>query len=124
MTPVLRARLEHPVCRAAWSLGLLAVTWQLVSPDPYGGDFPLNDKLAHGLLYATLGLTGIGIWSRQRASLLLLGLAIHGLAVEWIQHRVPGRSLEFADWLADLLGLFLALIAWRLLDRDPRAEPA
>ena len=108
------AWLEHPACRTAWVLGLVVLTWQLISPDPYGGKLPINDKLVHCLLFAVLGLSGLAVWPSSWLSRVLIGLAIYGLLVEIIQYQVPGRSFELMDWVADLLGLLLALLIWRL----------
>src|SRR5690606_34358455 len=78
------------------------------------------DKVAHLLAYLVLGFLLTFGAVRQRVPLVvavLIGL-LYGLLDEIHQSRVPGRSAEFADWVADgigtLIGLFLFLLVRRI----------
>ena len=72
------------------------------------------DKVAHlgvfGLL-ATLVLRTHGVWRRPgwRAVIAIGAVSLFGLTDEWHQSLTPGRSVEFADWIADTTGAVLAV---------------
>lgn len=89
----------------AWA----SVLFLLSSLPALGGGLPIDDKLAHGILYAVFGVTlGMG-WSRApspvRHGILLAVGALYGVSDEWHQMYVPGRTPDLADWLADVCGL-------------------
>jgi VanZ family protein len=81
------------------------------------GFIPSFDKLAHfgvyGLL-ATLLFRLIPTASRNGLSALVIVLAVSlfGLSDEIHQAFTPGRSVEFADWVADTLGAAVAVMAY------------
>ena len=89
----------------------------------------LNDKVLHALLYSALGLALA--WGRARSSpppphyLLLLAGYLYGALDEWHQSFVPGRTPEFGDWVADVVGVTLGYAAGLLLFRwrRDRAHP-
>ena len=98
----------------AWAPALLwaALIW-LASDRPtvpvdLGGG---RDKVAHFAAYAVLG-AALG-HVRHRTGLPLpvaAGLgSLYALSDELHQRRVPGRDAEFADWVADALGLLAGL---------------
>ncbi len=107
--------------RARVALVLLYVAMIFyVSSRPYlnppGPRFALRDKVAHTVEYGILGVLmwwGIGFTvSRSRAVtfvfLLAVGLSIAALD-EMFQSYFPGRHTDVTDWLADGVGLSLAL---------------
>ena len=68
------------------------------------------DKAAHLGVYGVMGLL-CALWRREsgvaagRAVLeSVLFAAITGAVDEAHQHWIPGRSMEFLDWMADTLG--------------------
>lgn len=72
--------------------------------------FRFADKAAHLGFYAVMGIL-CGLWRLAsgvpagRAVLQsLLFVAVAGAVDEVHQHFVPGRTMELADWAADLLG--------------------
>lgn len=81
------------------------------------------DKLAHTGVFALLA-AAIGIASGWRgwpmAMLALGGAAMVGLADEWHQMFLPGRSAGWDDFAADCLGALIGTIAvWRFVSREP-----
>ena len=85
---------------------------------------PYADKIAHFCFYGVMGFL-CALWQREsgrRAGMsILAGLAFASMvgAVDEIhQFWIPGRSMEFFDWVADTTGggtgaLFSALLcAW------------
>ena len=72
------------------------------------------DKLNHMLAFTTLAFSGYLSYpfSTGRRALILFGLLIFGGLIEVLQLFVPGRSSEWADLLADSIGIACgALIA-------------
>jgi len=105
---------------AAPVAGMLVLEWLLVRPLPMrlaGGD----DKLAHAAAFGVLAALwwwALGGWSGSwrrpfGAAVLAAGW---GLAGEVQQLFVPGRSAELLDFVADLVGAAVAVLAaelWR-----------
>ena len=76
------------------------------------------DKTNHLLGFAVLGL--LGLWSYPgRAVPVLLGLLAYGGLIEVLQSLTPYRLAEWADLLADALGLLLGAVLARLFLRKP-----
>lgn len=92
---------------------------------------PVDDNVAHLLLFTVLGLTLA--WSRRappgplrlsHPALVGLGIA-YGASDEIHQMFVPGRTPSLADWGADIIGVALGyVIAITLLDRFNDARHA
>lgn len=87
-----------------------------VSSRPYlqspGPDFHLKDKAAHLTEYLVLGLllsTGIGYVVIRKKTLTFLFLFAVGASIagmdEVFQSYIPGRRMDFYDWLADVAGV-------------------
>lgn len=94
---------------------------------------PVNDKVVHMGLYGVFGGTLAWGWIRSRvgwphASLIALG-AFYGATDEWHQAFVPGRSVSFYDWIADVTGVLLgysvilAMISYRETRASQLADP-
>lgn len=71
------------------------------------------DKANHGLAFATVGLLGAYCWP-QSAARVWIALAAYGGAIEIAQTFTETRSGEWLDWCADLVGLAVAALAWKL----------
>jgi tetratricopeptide (TPR) repeat protein len=98
----------------------LGLSYVLLSSDPWWfirwlrGDAAralqhgVSDKLYHVLGYLTLTLTFMW-WavSRSQKAVLLLGTAaaLHAVVTELLQHFVPGRTVDRADFVANLAGV-------------------
>jgi VanZ family protein len=102
---------------------LAAWTAALLTPLPEGKDWTsleitlkfLFSKFLHLSAYAVLAV--LTAWVRVPARyrwLLILVLAAHATATEFIQQFVPGRSGKVADIGLDLIGIFLGcLLSWK-----------
>jgi len=123
---MLRSLLHDPAFRRAWRL-LLAVllaaaSWLAFMPQPPG--VPGGDKLHHLLGFAALTLVGaLGFEPRWRTLLVVAcALLLYGAFIELVQSQLPWRSAEWADLLADGLGVMLGASAAAVLRRT--AAPA
>jgi VanZ family protein len=77
------------------------------------------------LLYRAFRFGGFPPKLRSLAPLLTVAvIALYGASDEFHQHFVPGRSMEFFDWVADMLGAILlvsvqSFLSWRKSRREP-----
>lgn len=69
------------------------------------------DKADHALAWLALGLLGMVAWPRRKAA-VLAGLVAYGGAVELLQGMTGWRQPEWADLLADVLGLVAAVLVF------------
>jgi VanZ family protein len=81
----------------------------------------VDDKFGHFGVYGLLGTLVCRLGRGWRATLAsLLVVAAYGASDEWHQSFVPGRSSEFADWIADTTGAMMAIafyVGWPLYRR-------
>lgn len=91
--------------------GLLIVVLAL-SLLPLGADVPTTgwDKANHLLAFATLAVLGCLAYP-GRIPATLLALLAYGALIEILQSFTDYRSAEWADWLADAIGL---IVGWGL----------
>lgn len=113
--------------RWLWTLPLAvatAIVW-LSSRSQYPGGLTLPpplDKVAHAAVFGILAWSLDLALQRTRPDLPmyrrhLLGFALvaaFGATDEWHQAFVPGRACEFGDWVADIVGAGLGLLAGSL----------
>lgn len=81
------------------------------------------DKIQHLAAYMVLGLllyratAGIPLMRmRQYAQSFLIG-ALYGASDEYHQSFIPGRQMSGKDWLADIAGLAIALLAIAMISK-------
>ncbi len=89
---------------------------ELALPDP-GFKFP-KDKIGHFLVFGLLGtlfarLPLLTKYNWKGAIAASLAAIAFGAIDEWRQSFTPGRSVEFADWVADSLGAITAITLYR-----------
>jgi VanZ family protein len=91
------------------SFAVLFAPAQDVPPAPFG-----VDKLVHASLFAALALTGqwAGVGRRVLAPILVL----YAAGSEVIQGLI-GRDAAVGDWLADVVGVLIGLLAWQWIAR-------
>lgn len=96
------------------ALIVVMLTLTLVPAPPVVGAVPLGDKIGHVLGFAALMFWYAQIYAgaRDRLRCALAGVAF-GLAIELLQALTPYRSAEFADLVADALGVGLGWLAAR-----------
>ncbi len=73
------------------------------------------DKVVHFAFYGVLGWTALRAFApkggaTRGAVLVVAAIAIFAALDEWHQQFIPGRSMETADWMADVSGAALGLV--------------
>ncbi|MEK7408923.1 MAG: VanZ family protein [Acidobacteriota bacterium] len=89
------------------------------------GPAAVNDKGVHFLAYASLAVLPVLGIARPRCALAAAAsVVLLGLALEFAQRLVPGRSFEWADFAANNLGVLAGAAAGLLVRRLAAAGPA
>jgi len=115
---------EHgALARGAFSVAVLVSLAVLFTPASDVPSAPPGvDKLVHLSLFAALAVTGR--WAGVRRGVLAGILVLYAAVSELLQSLdVLSRSTSVADWLADVAGALLGLLAWDLLVRRGRVPP-
>ena len=75
------------------------------------------DKLEHAIAWAVLAGTGLLLWPRRLWEIGAFSVAL-GALVEVLQ-GLPAihRDSDWRDWVADCLGVAVAILVWRLIRR-------
>ena len=95
-----------------WGCCVLVLWGTLSTPSGIAASFPFQDKLLHVGAFATLAWTGY-LGYPNRLLIIAVGLVGFGAGIEIVQAYVPARSTEFADLLADVVGIIIGLAATR-----------
>ena len=113
----MRAALQvhGPLSRGAFAVAVLVSLAVLFAP---ADDVPFApagvDKLVHGALFLVLALTGR--WAGIGRLVLAPALILYAAVSEILQGMI-GRDAAVGDWVADVVGLLLGLLAWQALSR-------
>ena len=120
---------HDPTWRGRWavlSVGLaLGLGWAALMPGDMTPALGSNDKLNHLLAFAVLAATGrLALRSGWRATLIVgAGMVAYGGFIELAQTQVPGRMGDWADLLADGVGVALGLVLVLALRQGWRDKP-
>jgi len=118
----------------AWGFVALVLYWMLLAAGthlpsawlmghgldlnpPAGHRIPHFDKILHASGYFGLTVLLVLVLFHRRSMtplhylFLFVGIGLHALADELLQALVPHRSPDPLDWVADMLGASVALIA-------------
>jgi VanZ family protein len=90
---------------------VLAIGWLAFMPDPPRSADTGWDKLNHVLAFTAVSACGWMAWgtARHQTAAVVLGALTYGAFIELVQARIPGRSGEWADLLADTLGIAIGI---------------
>jgi VanZ family protein len=119
MFALLPSRGPSPIPLALWLLVLAAVITGSLLPGAVAARIPLaaaylTDKDAHFLGYSALACLSLFAFPHCLTGLVCAAAAVPlGVALEFAQRLVPGRSFEVGDMIANTLGVCagLALVA-------------
>lgn len=106
-----------------WALLLCVAVLSLVPTDYLPPPiFSLWDKAQHALAFTALAALGLQAYPRRRWQ-VLAGLLVFGGLIELAQAATGWRHGEWADWLADAVGLALGLGLALAASWQRRASP-
>jgi len=114
-------RMHGALSRGVFAVVVLVSLAMLFAP---ASDVPFAppgvDKLVHAGIFAALALSGR--WAGIGRSVLATLLVIYAAVSEVVQGLSGlGRTASVADWVADVAGLVLGLVAWELVTQRRRA---
>jgi hypothetical protein len=108
-------QVHGPLSRGAFAVAVLVSLAVLFAPaDDVPFAPPGVDKLVHAALFCALALTGR--WAGIARVVLAPGLILYAAVSEVLQGMV-GRDAAVGDWVADVIGVLLGLLAWQALAR-------
>jgi VanZ family protein len=90
---------------------VLLVSWLCLRPSADDQWFPHADKVHHAAAFLGLGGLLLALFERRHYAVVCIALLVFGGAIEVAQYLMPyGRSAEWADLVADGLGVMLAAL--------------
>jgi len=125
---IARARTVHAALLALWCGASFLLSSKSDPEEFVGVRVGLNDKVEHGIEYATGGFLAAGAFGFPRgrratvAAVAFCGL--WGASDEWHQSFVPGRDSSVADLAADVLGATVGSLAFACIPGRAQASPA
>tara|TARA_B100000508_G_C11292286_1_gene195753 strand:+ start:83 stop:493 length:411 start_codon:yes stop_codon:yes gene_type:complete len=94
---------------------VVLVFWGCLKPPSDDIGFSLNDKLVHFMAYFVLALWYGGIVQKRFHAVIAVLLIGMGVLIEWLQIQTGYRHAEWADVLANLVGIIMGLLLAGLL---------
>jgi VanZ family protein len=95
---------------------LIGTSWPSVSVGP---DVQHLDKVVHFSAYAVLSALILRATLTLRevgtVAMVIAMVSVFGAVDEWHQSFIPGRSMSFADWIADSTGALVGALALRFI---------
>ncbi len=118
-----KALVQQSLKLAFWLACLVVATLSLLPPN----DLPtiamdIWDKAQHALGFLFLGVLGFLAYQRHPAK-VLAGLMLFGMTIEMAQAATGWRTGDAVDWLADMVGLLIAMVLrWTQAHFHPREK--
>jgi VanZ family protein len=104
---------QSPIRRWAYAAVIAGLIVIASSRSAVGGPkVEHSDKIVHFSVYGLLGTLVVRAWGRRRAVWAVVAVSAFGASDEVHQAFTPGRSMEFADWVADTLGAVVAVCGY------------
>ena len=102
--------MRHNILRLFFFIGVLLIIWFSLYVEAERFQGLGGDKLWHVLAFGFLGLTSaLACPNRRRLAIIVAGLVVFGLGIEFVQFITPGRSADLIDVIANLVGLSAGL---------------
>lgn len=100
-----------------WACIIASTFVLLIEMPPKTGGWPYWDKVQHIVGFGVLTTLGCFAYSEKKVW-LCLGLAIYGALIEYFQSTLTyTRMASLGDWLADIIGIAIALIVFILINK-------
>ena len=94
---------------SGWILVVLVVVLS-VMPGATELRLTLSDKTGHMLAYLVLTVWFAGVYTRSRYPWIVVGLILLGGGLEMVQRQLLHRSAEFADLVANCIGISAGIV--------------
>jgi VanZ family protein len=104
-----------------WLLLLLTLWFSLIPGNQVPSQLHFWDKAQHALGFAGLAFLGLRAYP-DRIRQLMFGLMLLGAGIECAQALTGWRQGDWADWLADCVGLLMGYGAWQAATRTFRSR--
>jgi VanZ family protein len=119
VSQVLLSKSMIAIAKVGFWLTLIVLTYLFLVPPQYlvPDIFDWWDKLQHSLAFGVLTFLGLIAYCTNQIQVrrMVLALVSYGALIEILQSVSGWRYGEFRDWLADLLGIFIAVVIFRFL---------
>lgn len=99
-----------------WLLLLLTLWLSLIPGDQVPPQLHFWDKAQHALGFTGLAVLGLLAYP-GRTRQLMFGLMLLGAGIECAQWLTGWRQGDWADWVADCVGLLIGYGAWQTVNR-------
>jgi VanZ family protein len=107
---------------AAYAAAVAVLLYLCLAPSRDLPNIVLWDKAEHAIAWFVLAVSGLVLWPWRPGRIAAFALAL-GAVVEVLQATLPfGRDGDWRDWVADAVGVSLALLGWTLARRTPEAR--
>ncbi|WP_144395449.1 VanZ family protein [Pleionea sediminis] len=115
-------KLGHPLWKLAAVSALALLLYLTLTPGIDSGiHLPHIDKMFHAIAFAGVTFLMLGAFVNLNRWFIALAMLILGVAIEFIQLSIPGRSFSWVDWIGDAVGVFLVLAIFG--KRSEREKP-
>jgi hypothetical protein len=125
---IVGSRTVCAVLLALWCAATYVLSSKSDPEEFVGVHVGLNDKVEHGIEYATGGFLAAGAFGftgdRRRIAASVLFCGLWGASDEWHQSFVPGRDSSVADLAADVIGATIGSLAFACIPGRAQASPA
>jgi VanZ family protein len=116
------SHLPRPLRVVLFLSAVAVILWLSLAPGNAIPQVNLWDKAKHAIAYAALTAGGLALFPKHVRA-LVAGVFVMGLAIEGLQAVMGfGRSGDWRDVVGNVVGIALALGAWRQL-RPWRSAP-
>jgi VanZ family protein len=106
---------SQPSGRVRWAYPLaLAAAIVFASSQSHvpGVGAPGSDKVVHFAAFGLLATLTVRVLPPSRVWLAVVVVSLFGATDEWHQSFTPGRTMDWADWVADTAGALVAAVAY------------
>ncbi len=105
-------RLPAAVRGWTYALAVAVLLYLCLAPTKALPAVSLWDKAEHAIAWFVLAAIGLAFWPRRPGRIAVFALVL-GAVVEVLQATMPlGRDGDWRDWMADSVGVAVALLAW------------